>query len=1833
MNALREYMQAIIAGRKPQPVRLFFQYAQLLQLAGADRIHPADLWEQEFEWRDIQAPGAAAAQALAHQNTAVFDRALLQFLRGQGALAAASLLPLLAECAAHASTRSAKCFWSIASGMAEAVARQALAVNDHVKRAFTRIGLQFRASQSGGEVSERLARDLLFFCANAKDIGNSQWLDAVKTAYGLRRYEPVDYTVAHFGAVDPALLKQAQRRVAALKELWAELSNGDTTRVKSVGEAADLVAESLAQLLPGSQSMGDSLARLVRTSLQSSEALTPTRALEVANAILFLEASLSAGDIGDAQFAERSRSLQQRLMRTLHGEPVGPLEPWMEDMYRKSSEAQTMGSVVQELKVSLSSAESALDQFFRKPEDRQPLSQVPGLLGQMRGVLSVLDYEHAAQAVAHARTTVEDWLLDSGAPSAESSQRLAQNLGALSFMIDLMAYQPAAAKALFMFDRATGEFRSEVKQTVKPVPEASADERGLTTQVTQVAAQLSEGKGDGQAHSSLAAQLETIRLEAVIADAPQIQAAADTALEALKSGDSEEAAKVLQDITAPAAPVPATDAGSADAAAPEGEDELLGIFLDEGREVAESGLQQVARLRQSPNDQDALVTLRRSFHTLKGSSRMVGLGTFGEAAWQMEQVLNGHLAEQKPASPALLDLSQDALAHFNRWLDAIGASAPHPQWLEPIRQSAEAFKADGSYLPIATGAVTAALPVGQPIELPHEGLVEAGIASDLTLDLAPPPAAPLPALPTLDDISLDLSEPVQAAAAPDSPVSVEAEEVSLEEFLAAAEQPVPSAQIIPLPVAPAAAAPADEDVRVIGDLRIPIPLYNIYLNEADELVRKLGTELDMWRIEGQAAVPEGAIAAAHTIAGTSATVGFRPLADIAYDLEAALMACRDQRHQPTAAEQSVLENAAEEIRRLLHQFAAGFYKTADHDISAAVARLKADWQHPAAAPELPPASEVVLSAVTESPPTPQTALLPAAPVEPAPEVVPAAAQALAEAAAEVAAQASPPAPSEPVPAAAPAPAVPPIEAPATPPLTLPAQVAALQSAADDGAADQVDPDLFPIFEEEGQELLPALAQALRNWQRSPDDAQFPKQALRVLHTFKGSARLAGAMRLGDLAHQLETEVEGVLRGDTTAQAIGALVEQSDEIVNRFEQLRRGEVHSAHEFEYQAAAPAAVAEAPAEAAPMPAGAAPAAVPSFRLSQTAAAVQQAAGSRANQAVRVRAGLLDRLFNQAGEVSITRARLENELGQLKGSLVDLTDNLARLRQQLRDIELQAETQMQSRMAASKDSIDFDPLEFDRFTRFQELTRMMAESVNDVAAVQQTLNRTLQTTEDDLQRQARMTRELQRDLLRTRMVEFESLSERLYRVVRQAAKELGKSVRLDIEGGQIEIDRGVLERMSASFEHLLRNCVAHGIESPEERLRAGKPETGQIRIALKQEGNEVTLTFSDDGAGLDFDKIRGKAEKQGLLAAGAQASPEALAELIFTPGFSTAESISEIAGRGIGMDVVKSEILGLGGRVTVSTEPRQGTTFTLVLPLTTAVTQIVLVRMGELTIGVPSSLVEIVQRIKLDELNERYRTGLHHYGNTDVDFHSLAALLQAPVHGGSEGRTNPIIVVRSAAQRVAVHVDEILGNQEVVVRNLGPQLSRVPGLAGMSVLASGAVVLIYNPVALASVYGPSLRQRARQAVQIHVAQAAAPSQPAMSMAAREPTVMVVDDSLTVRRVTQRFLQRNGYKVVLAKDGLDALEILQGEVPDVMLLDIEMPRMDGFDLTRNLRSVTAGEKLRALPIIMITSRIADKHRTLAKELGVNHYLGKPYNEEELLSLIRRYTGAEALVG
>ena len=516
-----------------------------------------------------------------------------------------------------------------------------------------------------------------------------------------------------------------------------------------------------------------------------------------------------------------------------------------------------------------------------------------------------------------------------------------------------------------------------------------------------------------------------------------------------------------------------------------------------------------------------------------------------------------------------------------------------------------------------------------------------------------------------------------------------------------------------------------------------------------------------------------------------------------------------------------------------------------------------------------------------------------------------------------------------------------------------------------------------------------------------------------------------------------------------------------------------------------------------------------------------------------------------------------------------------------------------------------------------------MMAESVNDVATVQRTLQRSLEATEDELVAQARLTRDLQDDLLRTRMVEFEGLSDRLYRVVRQTAKETGKQVRLDIVGGSIEVDRGVLDRMTRRLR-----APAAQLRRPRHRAAGGAHRGRQgpdRRRSWSRSRTRATRSASSSATTAPASTWRASAPRRVAMRPDrpdSRAHDDAeLANLIFTPGFSTVDKVTELAGRGVGMDVVRSEVIAMGGRIETATAAGQGTSFKLILPLTTAVTQVVMLRCGESD-----------RRRAVDPGRDRApRQAARRSTPPTPAAPTSSATARCRSSGSARccrwarrrptpaGRTRTVVVVRSAQQRIAVHVDEVLGNQEVVVKNLGPQLSRLPGLAGMTLLASGAVALIYNPVALATLYGDAARaasQAARAARRPACRRrrcVVADAPPAA------PLVLVVDDSLTVRRVTQRLLVREGYRVTLAKDGLDALERLAEEVPQVVLSDIEMPRMDGFDLVRNIR---ADARWRDLPIIMITSRIAEKHRDHAAELGVDHYLGKPYSEEDLLALI-----------
>ena len=471
----------------------------------------------------------------------------------------------------------------------------------------------------------------------------------------------------------------------------------------------------------------------------------------------------------------------------------------------------------------------------------------------------------------------------------------------------------------------------------------------------------------------------------------------------------------------------------------------------------------------------------------------------------------------------------------------------------------------------------------------------------------------------------------------------------------------------------------------------------------------------------------------------------------------------------------------------------------------------------------------------------------------------------------------------------------------------------------------------------------------------------------------------------------------------------------------------------------------------------------------------------------------------------------------------------------------------------------------------------------------------------------------------MKTRMNPFSSMVPRLRRIVRQISGELGKKVEFDVRNAEGEMDRNILERMIAPLEHMLRNALDHGIESPADRKKAGKPDTGEITLSLTREGGEVVLRMIDDGAGIPINVIRDKAIKQGMLRPDEELSDREILQFILQPGFSTAQKVTQISGRGVGMDVVASEIKQLGGSLDIDSVLGQGSTFTVRLPFTVSVNRALMVSTGEDFYAIPLNTIEGIVRVSTYELEEYYKPDapMYEYAGQQYRLQYLGGLLHSEHHPKLQGQALPlpVILVRGAEQPMALQVDSLMGSREIVVKSLGPQFTSVRGVSGATILGDGNVVVILDLPAMIRSDILSERQR------IAGLEAAAEHS---RREERATVVMVVDDSVTVRKVTSRLLERNGMVVITAKDGLDAVAQLQDHRPDIILLDIEMPRMDGFEVASFVRH---DENLSETPICMITSRTGQKHRERALSIGVNEYLGKPFQETELLETIERLTG------
>jgi chemosensory pili system protein ChpA (sensor histidine kinase/response regulator) len=1766
--ALTHYLNALVDGASNTALRLFYSYQELHQLRGLESAFEVDLFFPEFgvelpaEILDV--PLVASAAASVKKARALYQRALLKWLRQdnpvQSLRTMREAVQTVMACAPQDQQRA---FWWIATGLLDSLIHDGLPAELNANKLLARIDLQMKSmvENTQRETEYNTTCGMQYMLARSHPV--SETVDKIKQTYVLDTYLPAEE--AHSYADTERVLEKMHLLKNEAQELLEQCVKGDA-------ESNRRFIDKLGEIYTQSESLDRDTLQFLCKQIYHAVLETPETdvvhqlKMEMAMSMLLLDNGIERYQSLDKHFHEQVRLVVQMMNLIIAAEQIDEnVIKTLSALHCQVEEHEIMPPLANEMRGNLQQIELGLNLFFSDDSKRSELAPLKRLLTQVNGGLYMLGLEVATKLVNLVQHAIERYVAGSN-PALSEMQAIASAISALE------------------------GYSQRLSQGQKP---------------------------------------ETNSLEEAIADI-------------LASGEQAVHESVAAEVIIPAG-MPVREGGE--------DAELLEVFLEEANEVLETLHTQLQICQSNPNSREAMITIRRGFHTLKGSGRMVGLTNLGEVAWSIEKALNKWLQEDNPPSISVLELIGDAEVLFQHWIDKLhgGGSA----LIDAAALVAAAQR-------IENGEVQVHEAVAEVVDAELADIVIGGVTlSPVLFKIATDEASGI--IETLQKLIVELRKDENRMVSYDfvraahtlSGVSLSTGFTDISDLASALEtwlqdhmDSTAPTDILQLNLLEQTISALTEMVEALRNKQEPKSRHDLITRlqiKKKELTNKpVPAPVAKFALpvedSAQADVPYEAAKAAEIIAIDEIAIDIADpqVSDaLTMDTPSAEVHSMDDEMDLVAFVQRVAQEQANEP---LQWQSPDKLSTADADYSAP---KKA--QEVTAEPALitPPAIENNMFSIdlsdmvsnndtqSESIESADTAVAPeafainfdelalnassqAAPAEEsAPEMLDDSVQALAlskvdfenDFLSSMSMHDELPQATETVPAALPEAEEVQVEHKPQEFKHINDELAeAKHESKKREIHDDLDEQLLPIFMEEADELYPQLAGELSTWRQNLNDPaegqKIARKLQRSLHTLKGSARMAGAMRLGELTHRVEDCLDSaVAEGKSDVALMDELENYFDRIGNALEKLRSGDT--------SVDVPEPVVSVGVNKASI--------VPekSQKIEQRQQVADVVADERRESAVlRVRSDIVDDLVNEAGEISVARSRMEVELNAFKGGLMDLTGSVQGLRKLVREIEMHAEGQMQARAAVAGDSAEkFDPLEFDRFTRFQELTRFMSESVHDVQTVQQTLLKNLDETSAAMSAQAKLNSVLQQSLMSIRMLPFSSISQRLYRIVRQTGKELGKKVNLELYGTEIELDRGVLEKMTAPFEHLLRNAIVHGLENPDQRDLKGKPPIGNISLTLRQEGNEVVFEFKDDGSGLDTARLRQKGLEQGLLHQGEVVSDERAMLLIFENGLSTASELTEISGRGVGMDVVRSEIKALGGRIEVSSETDKGACFTIYLPLTLAVMKALMVRAGNEMYAIPAVMVEQVQQVKPEELLELYRQGQVDWQHKSYPMHYLPRLLGDSERSPESKPYNAVLLLRSGEQRMALHLDELQGNKEVVVKNVGLQLARLPGIAGATVQANGKVVLILNPIPLA--------QREVQAFK------ESSGEPTIANTIRRiPVVMIVDDSLTVRKITTRLLTRVGYEVVTAKDGVDALEKLVDMVPDVMLLDVEMPRMDGFELTKQLRR---DSKTKNLPIIMITSRTAEKHRNYAFELGVNEYLGKPYQENELLENIARF--------
>lgn len=1733
--AIQQYLDSLVMGEVNMygAMELYPVYCALMQARGETNYHQSDLFFPVIDYRHFGVKSKERKQSDISDLTDLrkqFQQGLLHLLR-DGQSTRSDILDKMYEIVGsiieEQSSPNTHLFWTASQKLILIVKLEELDYSGRIRRLLARIDQQFNQMIKGSNtISERLLQEILYFLIRS-DSTNTEVINFI-SAVGLNYIVDANHSINDISIDDDSrqLIRDA---IQALQMSWECFSSGDKEAITAFSRQLEHLQETIVKIDNDSLNILLKEINVTTTLLETApKELTKSLAMEMATALLVLELITQDFTRLETDFKQHLIAMSQRLSFALAGDismsgaPELPGKDIILSLQQQHLKQELSDTLIQ----NMHQVEHELDGFFRDPDPELGFFKVYDKLDEVAALLTSLDEVDTCHAVKYLKKMIKNFVSEFDPTEFEKAVDL---FCAIEFYLGIIGqantrFEDMLLKAGLDVNEITGsseDFSEEITIVVHPTIEQE-----LSQEMSKTKDLFDSWRDKGKKQlrkKELKDNLESIKQDAIITGDDQLEAITDEALGALKSSSAKNIDPTLEKSISMIAPDSSSlfesEQITVEVEQEELDQEMVDIFLEEAEQVLVDIDTALAVLSNDDDNLDAITGIRRGFHTLKGSSRMVGLNRFGDLSWEVEDLLNKVLPSFEKISADLLLLLQEAHKLFDKWRQQLLEGNDDIN-IQPFQELLENFCHGEPLVSANTSSTEAAS---------SEKLTEAG-ASD-----------------------------------PDSTES------------------------------------SNKKIN-IGDISISPALYQIFMDEARKLLNVLLEQCQKLR-ESSEYSGTNLLWATHTLSGIAGTVRMSAIHEIAREYELLVKRLFESSQQLSDEQYAILDNVNHAFiemvnavgkqqkpnqrddlkEQLMHiRQTLGQDKTEEsmhggdvefdsdlHSLSLIEKIESRDWNTNDVtfineAVNEPWAEEISLSGLLE---TPQN----------------------------------------------------------TDSITENVDIAAAYASSKTDRRkkqfdDDIDPELLEVFLDEAQELIPQIGKDLREWRTQPHDDTAPQSLKRLLHTMKGSARMAGAMTLGELVHDMETRVENAVNLNSIPSTWFDVFELSYDRANvLLDRLRdTGQELSMVMPE--------LTDADSENSGISlAGSTillgknafdetlhPDKANDVRTEEKPQAVQEKEQSQRHVKLRVRSDVADRLVNQAGQVNITRTRAEDRLRNMKGSLDILGENVSRMRNQVREIEIQAETQIKSKFSMSDDEqASFDPLEFDRFTRLQELTRFLGENINDVTDIQQTLTRDIEQTFNVLGGQSRLGRELQQELMGVRMTPFSSITERLYRIARLNSKEVGKRINLDIQGAHVELDRVILEHITAPLEHLLRNAIAHGLEHSEQRVQSGKTAIGEVKLELRKEGNEVVITLKDDGAGLHLEGILKTALSKGIVSPEENLTEQQIRELIFVSGFSTAKEVTQLAGRGVGMDVVRDEINSLGGRIEVRSELGQGTEFVIYLPLSLNVTQAVMVQVGQQLFAIPSTMFVQIQQYSVKGIAELNEAGqLQNQGKT-YSYHYLPHLLGYTNAKPELGRSNPVLLLRSGNNFIAVLVDGLRGNREITIKRLGGHMAYIPGITGATVLGNGEVAMILNPVQLA------LHQLSNPIVD-------------MSFNADEhnaddniAAVMIVDDSLTVRKIAGRLLSRAGYHVITAKDGVEALEVLNESLPDAMLVDVEMPRMDGFELSRQVRGTP---EYAGIPIIMITSRTAEKHRQIAKEIGVDEFLGKPYQDEQVLEHLARLT-------